>query len=73
MGDIVVMYNPSSYNGSKVRNLIEAAGAQLRYLPRYSSDLNPIENVFSKLKALLRIVAERTMDGLPAVATCPCC
>ena len=51
-GDIVVMDNLSSQKGSKVRLLIEAAGAQLRYLPRYSPDLNPIENAFSKLKAL---------------------
>jgi transposase len=63
-GDIVVMDNLSSHKGSKVRNLIEAAGAQLRYLPPYSPDLNPIENAFSKLKALLRKAAERTVDGL---------
>ena len=63
-GDIVVMDNLSSHKGSKVRNLIEAAGAQLRYLPPYSPDLNPIENAFSKLKALLRKAAERTMEGL---------
>ena len=63
-GDIVVMDNLSSHKGSKVRNLIEAAGAQLRYLPPYSPDLNPIENAFSKLKALLRKPAERTVDGL---------
>jgi len=63
-GDIVVMDNLSSHKGSRVRTLIEAAGAQLRYLPPYSPDLNPIENAFSKLKALLRKAAERTMDGL---------
>ena len=63
-GDIVVMDNLSSHKGSKVRNLIEAAGAQLRYLPPYSPDLNPIENAFSKLKALLRKAAERTVDSL---------
>lgn len=63
-GDIVVMDNLSSYKGSRVRTLIEAAGAQLRYLPPYSPDLNPIENAFTKLKALLRKAAERTMDGL---------
>jgi transposase len=62
--DIVVMDNLSSHKGSRVRTLIEAAGAQLRYLPPYSPDLNPIENAFSKLKALLRKAAERTMDGL---------
>lgn len=63
-GDIVVMDNLSSHKGPKVRLLIEAPGAQLRYLPPYSPDLNPIENAFSKLKALLRKAAERTMDGL---------
>ena len=63
-GDIVVMDNLSSHKGPRVRLLIEAAGAQLRYLPPYSPDLNPIENAFSKLKALLRKAAERTMDGL---------
>ena len=63
-GDIVVMDNLSSHKGSRVRTLIEAAGAQLRYLPPYSPDLNPIENAFSKLKAMLRKAAERTMDGL---------
>ena len=63
-GDVVVMDNLSSHKGSRIRHLIEAAGAQLRYLPPYSPDLNPIENAFSKLKAVLRKVAERTMDGL---------
>jgi transposase len=63
-GDIVVMDNLSSHKGPKVRELIEAAGAQLRYLPPYSPDLNPIEMAFSKLKALLRRAAERTVDGL---------
>lgn len=63
-GDIVVMDNLSSHKGSKVRNLIKAAGAQLRYLPPYSPDLNPIEKAFSKLKTLLQKAAERTVDGL---------
>ena len=44
--------------------MIEAAGASLLYLPPYSPDFNPIENAFSKLKALLRKAAERTVDGL---------
>lgn len=44
--------------------MIEAAGAELRYLPPYSPDFNPIENAFAKLKALLRKAAERTVDGL---------
>jgi transposase len=63
-GDIVIMDNLSSHKGPKVRALIEAAGAKLLYLPRYSPDFNPIENVFAKLKALLRQAAERTVDGL---------
>ena len=46
------------------REAIEAAGAQLLFLPPYSPDFNPIENAFAKLKALLRKAAERTMDGL---------
>lgn len=63
-GDIVIMDNLSSHKGPRVRELIEAAGATLRYLPPYSPDLNPIENAFSKLKALLRKAAERTIDAL---------
>jgi len=63
-GDVVVMDNLSSHKGPKVREMIEAAGAELRYLPPYSPDFNPIENAFSKLKALLRKAAERTRDGL---------
>jgi transposase len=63
-GDIVVMDNLSSHKGPRVRQLIEAAGASLLYLPPYSPDFNPIENVFAKLKALLRKAAERTIDGL---------
>ena len=63
-GDIVVMDNLSSHKGPRVRQLIEAAGASLLYLPPYSPDLTPIENAFAKLKALLRKAAERTIDGL---------
>jgi transposase len=63
-GDIVVMDNLSSHKASKVRALIEAVGAKLLYLPPYSPDFNPIEMLFSKLKALLRKAAERTVDGL---------
>ncbi len=63
-GDIVVMDNLSSHKGPRVRELIEAAGACLLYLPPYSPDFNPIENAFSKLKALLRKAAERTIEGL---------
>lgn len=63
-GDVVVMDNLSSHKVSGVRDAIEAAGAELRYLPPYSPDLNPIELAFSKLKKLLRDGAERTVDKL---------
>ena len=63
-GDVVVMDNLSSHKGPRVREMIEAAGARLLYLPPYSPDFNPIENAFAKLKALLRKAAERTVEGL---------
>lgn len=63
-GDIVIMDNLSSHKGPRVREMIEAAGATLLFLPPYSPDFNPIENAFSKLKAHLRKAAERTIDGL---------
>lgn len=63
-GDIVVMDNLSSHKVAGVREAIEAAGAELRYLPPYSPDLNPIELAFSKFKKLLRDGAERTVDKL---------
>ena len=63
-GDIVIMDNLGSHKGAGVRAAIETAGAELLYLPPYSPDFNPIENAFSKLKALLRKAAERTVDGL---------
>jgi len=63
-GDIVVMDNLSSHKGEDVRLAIEAARAELRYLPPYSPDLNPIEQAFSKLKAHLRKHAERSIEGL---------
>ena len=64
VGDIVVMDNLPAHRIASVRTLIEAAGADLLYLPPYSPDLNPIEMAFAKLKALLRKAAERTVDGL---------
>ncbi len=63
-GDIVVMDNLSSHKGQAVRQAIEARGARLVFLPPYSPDLNPIEMVFSKLKALLRKAAEKTVADL---------
>ena len=63
-GDIVIMDNLSCHKTAEVARLIEAAGARVRYLPAYSPDLNPIERMFSKLKAWLRSAAARTVDGL---------
>ena len=63
-GDIVVMDNLGSHKGAGVKEAIEGVGASLLYLPPYSPDLNPIENAFAKLKAMLRKASERTIDGL---------
>jgi transposase len=63
-GDVVIMDNLPAHKASGVREAIEAAGATLRYLPPYSPDFNPIENAFSKLKAMLRARAERTVQAL---------
>ena len=62
-GDIVIMDNLSSHKKAAVRRAIEDAGATLLFLPPYSPDLNPIEQVFAKLKALLRKAAERTVEA----------
>jgi transposase len=70
-GDVVVMDNLSSHKGPRVEQLIKAVGAELRYLPPYSPDMNPIEKAFSKLKAFLRKIAERSVAGLMgALETC---
>ncbi len=63
-GDIVVMDNLKPHKAEGVRQAIEAAGAKILYLPPYSPDLNPIEQLFAKLKALLRKAAERSIDAL---------
>jgi transposase len=63
-GDIVIMDNLPTHKVAGVTEAIEAADAMAIYLPAYSPDLNPIEQVFSKLKALLRKAAERTIPGL---------
>ena len=63
-GKIVVMDNLSSHKIEGVRTAIEATGAELRYLPPYSPDLNPIEQAFAKLKALLRKIAARSVEAL---------
>jgi len=70
-GDIVVMDNLSAHKRPHVAELINAAGAELRYLAPYSPDMNPIEKAFSKLKAHLRKIAERNVAGLmSALETC---
>jgi len=63
-GDIVIMDNLGSHKREAVEAAINAAGATLLFLPPYSPDFNPIEKAFSKLKALLRKAAERTVEGL---------
>jgi transposase len=63
-GDVLVMDNLGSHKVRGVREAVEARGAALLYLPPYSPDLNPIEQVFAKLKALLRACAERTTEAL---------
>ena len=61
-GDIVIMDNLGSHKGQAVRRALRAIGAKLFFLPPYSPDLNPIEQVFAKLKTLLRKADERTVE-----------
>ena len=63
-GDIVVMDNLPAHKPTAVRRAIEAAGAELRFLPPYSPDFNPIEMAFAKLKSALKKTAARTRDDL---------
>ena len=65
-GDIVIIDNLGSHKGKAVRRAIRAAGAKLIFLPKYSPDLNPIEQLFAKLKHLLRKAAARTVDDICA-------
>ena len=79
-GDMVILDNLPAHKVKGVREAIERAGAHVRYLPPYSPDLNPIENAFSKLKAILRKAAARTLEeliaaiaaALPAFAPAEC-
>jgi len=75
-GDIVIIDNLGSHKGKAVRRSIRAAGAKLFFLPPYSPDLNPIEQVFAKLKGFVRKAAPRTLDAVSdaiaqALATIP--
>jgi transposase len=62
-GDVVVLDNLGSHKSSAVRQMVRAVGARLMFLPPYSPDLNPIEQVFAKFKHLMRSAAERTMEA----------
>ena len=62
-GDVVVLDNLGSHKGQAVRRAIRAAGAHLLFLPPYSPDLNPIEQVFAKLKHLMRKATERSHEA----------
>ena len=63
-GDIVILDNLGSHKGKAVRRAIRAVGARLLFLPKYSPDLNPIEQLFAKLKSLLRKAAVRSLDAV---------
>ena len=65
-GDIVIMDNLGSHKGKAIRAAIRAAGARLFFLPKYSPDLNPIEQLFAKLKTWLRKAAGRSIDAICA-------
>lgn len=65
-GDIVIMDNLGSHRGKAIRRAVRSAGAKLFLLPKYSPDLNPIEQVFAKLKHLLRKAAARTIEAVCA-------
>jgi transposase len=74
--DIVVLDNLGSHKGKAVRKAVKAAGARLLFLPKYSPDLNPIEQVFAKIKGFVRKAAPRTLDAIShaiaqALATIP--
>jgi transposase len=63
-GDVVILDNLGSHKGKAVRQAIRAVGARLVFLPKYSPDLNPIEQVFAKFKTLLRKAEARTYDAI---------
>jgi transposase len=63
-GDVVVLDNLSAHKNRAIRDLIESVGAELWYLPPYSPDLNPIEKMWSKIKAILRTLKAKTEESL---------
>lgn len=66
-GDIVVLDTLSSHKGMAIRQAVRSAGAKLFFLPKYSPDLNPIEQLFAKLKHLLRKASARTVNTVSTV------
>ena len=69
-GDVVILDNLSPHKNSETIRLIEQAGAIVRFLPAYSPDLNPIEKMWSKVKAALRAAKARTQTALDAAIAC---
>jgi transposase len=65
-GDIVILDNLGSHKGKAIRQVIRAVGAKLIFLPKYSPDLNPIEQAFAKVKTLLRKAEARTFEAISA-------
>lgn len=63
-GDVVIMDNLAAHKSTPIKDAMEAVGARLLFLPPYSPDLNPIENAFAKLKAMLRKAAARSIEQL---------
>ena len=63
-GDVIVLDNLSAHKNKEIRDLTEAVGVQLWFLPPYSPDLNPIEKMWSKIKAILRMLKARTEQAL---------
>jgi transposase len=63
-GQVVVMDNLSAHKGERIRELLENAGCELRYLPAYSPDFNPVEEAFSKVKGLMRKAEARSREAL---------
>jgi len=69
-GDVVILDNLSAHKDQEVKELVEAAGAELKFLPPYSPDLNPIEIMWSKIKEYLRSIKARTVEELITVIEC---
>jgi transposase len=73
VGDVVIMDNLPAHKSPRINAAIESVGARLLYLPPYSPDFNPIENLWSKVKEALRSIAARTIDALGEAVTSAVC